>query len=583
MPIFKLQRLTGSLFRESANDHYPYPIDQLLEALKCYSIALLFFIALTPANAEEPRYFRRTEGASTVIVFVHGFLGNAISSWTNGRSYWPQMVAEDATFKNSDVYVYEYPTHAANFDFSIDELADDMRIRFIADGVSSHAHLIFIAHSMGALVTRSFLLKYRDIAARTDFLYFLSSPTTGAEVAALAALINRSPQLSKMKPLQSADYLADLQRSWLAAKFPFPTFCAYEKRPTFGILVVTQSSASSLCTRALDPIDADHISISKPAKRTSAQYEAFANAFREASLDHPRGGQLSFQYARLFGALEIPLLMTLFPAPAFEKSDLKDYVKPKGKGFADAVRIKLARFAQNLPFQDARPLLTDLWADVVGNDTAAMNIFWRASSAGRNERACFYMEPLVDEIALNEELVGPLLPKNWENSCATTQEIFDRRIGFTFLLIENESREMVEDISLFYRETYSENRVVDEYNDKWRAKKIRSTIVSIPNKGSALQNLFAKYSTAHAVEDAVKFRPLKEIKMSEMKPGEKRIVALNIYFSNERNLPAGYLYGIYEFEKAAYSTSNGRRTTNIRRPYLEKAARVAVPYGWFNQ
>lgn len=570
--------------------------DQIKALLARACVGLLFLaLCIVPASAVESRYVRKGDGVSTVVVYVHGFLGDAISSWTNGDSYWPQMVSEDPVFKGADVYAYEYPSHNAKSDFSVDELAEDMRIRLTADGVSSHDHIVFVAHSMGALVTRSFLLKNREVAGRILFLYFLSAPTTGSELANVFNLVSGSPQLSKLRPLQSENYLADLQRSWLAANFGFPTYCAYEKRATLGVLVVTQSSASNLCTRALDPIDADHITISKPASRTSAQYQALANAFVQntSTLQTGSSAHLSFQYARLFGALEIPLLMKFIPAPGFRKSDLHGYLRPKGKKYKefDEIRADLAKFVQNLPFQDARPLLTPLWTDVAGDEDATLNIFWRASSAGRNERSCFYMEPLVDEIGLNEDLVGPLLPKYWQKSCPKIQKEFDGRVGFTFLIVENDSAEKIDDISLFYRETYSENKVVKEFDDKWlapqrpereRKNKVRSTINEISD-ASALENLTRRYSTAQAVEASVKMQPLQELKMSDMKPGEKRIVALNVYFSDERNLPAGYLYGIYEFERAEYSTSKGHQTLPIRQPYLEKAARVAVPYGWFNQ
>jgi hypothetical protein len=306
---------------------------------------------------------------------------------------------------------------------------------------------------------------------------------------------------------------------------------------------------------------------------------AFLQATRGQSADTPK---LSFQYARLFGALEIPLLMQLIPAPGFRPL-WSGYSVPKGKSERDLVRTKLARFAQALPFQDARPILTDMWGDIAGKEDAAINIFWRASSGSRNDRACFYMEPIVDGGAgYTADLLGSLLPRPWEKQCNFIQKMFDERIGFTFLIFENPLNERVEDVSLSFRETYSTNRVLKEFKDSWRSKEYRASITAIPNN-PPLENLIANFSTASAAEAMLKTRQLKEIKLSEIKPGEKRIVILNIFFSDERNLPAGYLYGLYEFEKVQFSTSQGRFTQSIRAPYLEKAARVAVPYGWFNQ
>jgi hypothetical protein len=247
------------------------------------------------------------------------------------------------------------------------------------------------------------------------------------------------------------------------------------------------------------------------------------------------------------------------------------------------VRTKLARFALQLPFSDARPLLTPLWTDIVGKETAAINILWRASSGSRVDRACFFMEPLVDGGSGNTaDLLGKWLPRNWEKHCEQVQNIFDQRVGFTFLILENKAERAVEDVSLFFRETYSDNPLKADFNLKWTAKAYQQAITDVPT-GDVLENLTARYSAASSAEDELKKRPLQEMKISVLKPGEKRIVLLNIYFASERNLPAGYLYGLYAFETAQYTSAGDSFVMKIRAPYLEKAARVAVPYGWFNQ
>src|SRR6202011_3058905 len=101
--------------------------------------------------------------------------------------------------------------------------------------------------------------------------------------ASLAALLSQNPQFGKMRSMESADYLADLQRQWLAAMFVIPSYCAYEKRKTFGLSIVSQASAASLCTRRLDPIDANHIDIVKPSSIRDPSYLAFKSAFLETN------------------------------------------------------------------------------------------------------------------------------------------------------------------------------------------------------------------------------------------------------------------------------------------------------------
>jgi pimeloyl-ACP methyl ester carboxylesterase len=249
-----------------------------------FVLALFGASVLRPVDglAADPRYVRQTPGAARVIVFVHGVLGNGTSTWTApNKAYWPDIVTKDPAFADFDIYVYEYPTTMIGSTFSIDEIADSMRLFFDSDSVSSHSELIFIAHSMGGLAVRAYLTKYRDVASKTRLIYFYSTPTTGSEIGSLASLISKNPQLAEMRPMQSVDYLAILQRQWLAADFKIASYCAYETRPTYGINVVTQASSSNLCNKRLDPIDEDHINIVKPDGMRHPSYLAFKSALSQ--------------------------------------------------------------------------------------------------------------------------------------------------------------------------------------------------------------------------------------------------------------------------------------------------------------
>jgi len=255
----------------------------LTHRIRCWTAALLgtaaFLMQSQDCLGADSDYYRRIDNAQSVIVFVHGVLGDSKSTWTGkNNAYWPDLLAADDYFKGYDIYMYQYPTSFLNGPFSIDEISENMRLRFDADGIPAHREIIFIVHSMGGLVTRAYLLKNRTVVLRTRMAYFYSTPTTGSEIASLATLISNNPQLSKMKPMQSADYLADLQRQWLNAEFKFPSFCAYETRPTYGVKIVTQESALSLCTKRPDPLDADHITIVKPESVRDDRYLAFKTA-----------------------------------------------------------------------------------------------------------------------------------------------------------------------------------------------------------------------------------------------------------------------------------------------------------------
>jgi len=150
-------------------------------------------------------YVSRKSENTTVIVFVHGVLGDARSSWTNATTgaYWPQLLLQhnDEAFQAVDVYVHEYRSPLLDNAYSIDELAENLRLMLFRDGVfdDPHKHVVFVAHSMGGLVVRSFLVKYASVAGKVRMVYFFGTPTTGSAVANIASLVSRNPQYRMMR------------------------------------------------------------------------------------------------------------------------------------------------------------------------------------------------------------------------------------------------------------------------------------------------------------------------------------------------------------------------------------------------
>jgi Leucine-rich repeat (LRR) protein/pimeloyl-ACP methyl ester carboxylesterase len=228
-------------------------------------------------------WVRRVPNNQAAIVFVHGVLGDEKSTWNSGNSYWPEMLTHDSVFDGEDIYVYHYPSPILGRTLSIDEVADNMRLVLSTDGVLDHRELSFVAHSMGGIVTRAFILKYRWVVPKIRLLYFFATPTTGSPYAVLASIVSRNPQFGQLYPMQPDTYLAPLQSSWLAANLALKSYCAYETQPLFGQIIVDRASATNLCTQRLDPIDADHVTIVKPAGANSTSYRALKSAMQETA------------------------------------------------------------------------------------------------------------------------------------------------------------------------------------------------------------------------------------------------------------------------------------------------------------
>jgi pimeloyl-ACP methyl ester carboxylesterase len=242
--------------------------------------AMVFVIMMTAAGAQAGTWIRHDSSSRGVIVFVHGIMGDERSTWTSGSSYWPEMLTHDHTFDGQDIYLYHYPSPHLDRAFTIDEIAENMRLVLTADGVLQHTEITFVSHGMGGIVTRAYVLKYRqELVPKIRFLFFFATPTTGTPYARLGGLVSRNPQFKELYPMDADSYLAPLQSDWLAAGMKLRSFCAYETQPLYGQVIVDRQSASNLCTEHLDPIDADHVSIVKPRDQNSTPYLALKDAF----------------------------------------------------------------------------------------------------------------------------------------------------------------------------------------------------------------------------------------------------------------------------------------------------------------
>jgi pimeloyl-ACP methyl ester carboxylesterase len=224
-----------------------------------------------------------------VIIFINGIFGDAVSTWQSGNgSYWPSLLIADTDFAEADIYVHSFDSPKIATAQNIDELAGRMNDVLLVDKVlKDHDEAVFICHSMGGLITRAFLLKYRPDPKQVPMIYFFSTPTTGANITEIAKHLSNNPQLQYMLPLKEEGYVGDLQNQWLATsddpKLSYPlriaSYCAYEKLDTFGVRIVERQSATNLCNRETRGIVANHMDMVKPRDTASDPYVFFKAAY----------------------------------------------------------------------------------------------------------------------------------------------------------------------------------------------------------------------------------------------------------------------------------------------------------------
>jgi hypothetical protein len=227
------------------------------------------------------------------VIFVHGLGGDAYDTWRRppeDNSFWPLWLAEDIT--GLAVYTLAYEAPASNWLGTAMPLQDRaVNILEILLGTPGLADspVIFICHSLGGLIVKQILLdldrqkgRRPEAAALLDCVtqvIFLATPHTGSGKGSLLdrwrflawpssiarTLDANDPTLRSI----NIDYrgLADDRRDILHH------LIFYETRGTpAGVIVDEASSDPGLTGRPPIPIDADHITIVKPADRAAVQY-----------------------------------------------------------------------------------------------------------------------------------------------------------------------------------------------------------------------------------------------------------------------------------------------------------------------
>jgi hypothetical protein len=226
-----------------------------------------------------------------VVVFVHGVFGTTDSTWLDPKasSAFPILLANDPDLHDKiDVFTFEYFTPKFSTAPPIVDLADQLRGDLNDYHVFGDHHVVvFLAHSMGGIIVRAFLLSNQSRMRSVPLIFFYATPTNGADIAALAEVASANPQLRGMLPIEGNDLLQSIQSSWLNSDQArsIASYCGVEDLPTMGVMVVSRSSSTSLCNRPLAPLIANHIDIVKPVDRSDPRYTRFVTALHQEVLD----------------------------------------------------------------------------------------------------------------------------------------------------------------------------------------------------------------------------------------------------------------------------------------------------------
>jgi tetratricopeptide (TPR) repeat protein len=239
----------------------------------------LSILQAQPVLPGNPPFFQNPN-SEKLIIFVHGLTGDPVKTWSSDDDspfFWPEQLAKDADFKNADVLSFGYKTDCG-VTFNIRQIAEKLETTLIQlDWINRYQSVSFVAHSLGGLVTRQFILNHHE-KTNIDSVVLLSSPNFGNHLTKLPGLFCDSAHLKELNPGGYIDILNDNWRRVFKEnrdKEPFHFSAGYELAPTYKLIkvgiIVDKNAAVNFASHTRGFLK-DHSHIAKPNGRDDFLY-----------------------------------------------------------------------------------------------------------------------------------------------------------------------------------------------------------------------------------------------------------------------------------------------------------------------
>jgi pimeloyl-ACP methyl ester carboxylesterase len=222
----------------------------------------------------------------TAVIFIHGITGSR-ETWGNpeGDLYWPNMLSTESDLRNGlDIYQIDYDSTTFSgpavvpivkaLETQLDDLLRDKK----------YSKVVFIAHSLGGMIVRSYLLHVKarfghGALSRFRMVITLGTPNEGSSLASIAQLATFNEQIRVLRPIDVNDFDQLLNKTMGEIQLKHEgclslrTFSAFEKVPVIGLgLIVTEQSAT-VDAFAKIGFDKNHLQLPKPTSSTDPVYK----------------------------------------------------------------------------------------------------------------------------------------------------------------------------------------------------------------------------------------------------------------------------------------------------------------------
>ena len=165
--------------------------------------------------------------SDTVVVFVHGLHSSSLTAWQDlpedasaKDSFWPSLVVSDPSLNHPSVYLAGFYT-GLGADYSTADAANELFTHLSTpvgteQPVLAKRNILFVAHSLGGVITREVLTEHPDaFASKRVGLLLVASPSNGsayANMLATAASVTRERLVEELAP--ASPFLRQLDESF---------------------------------------------------------------------------------------------------------------------------------------------------------------------------------------------------------------------------------------------------------------------------------------------------------------------------------------------------------------------------------
>jgi len=240
------------------------------------------------SNTTEPYWVHQANPTARIaVVFVHGLFGSTTSTWNNkdGTGFFKFLHEQPGVGSRVDIFAFGFTSNMlAGGSLDIREAANKLEESLKFHEVWDYENVVFVAHSMGGLVTLRELIAHPERRENVPLVVLYATPARGADVTNIAQLFVRNPAVAQMFPADRNALLQQLSDDWglISADNKPTVICAYEKAETGPVMIVPWSSAVAFCNGAPSAIGgADHIGIVKPTTPTHDSMVVLVNALRD--------------------------------------------------------------------------------------------------------------------------------------------------------------------------------------------------------------------------------------------------------------------------------------------------------------